>query len=116
MALSLLEKVILFNALETKRLSMSINFDGINKDVVARSDSFFSEFLPGGKYGSGRGGRYYSVKDPITNEKHESLVIWTDGNFKNLASGQTGGDFIALYAYLYPTVADMGESANFLAG
>jgi len=92
---------------------MSINFECIKRTASDRADNFLSSFLPGGKTGGQGGNRYYSVKDPVTGEKHESLVVWVnEGNFRNYATGASGGDYIGLYAYINGLEGDVGEAAR----
>lgn len=94
---------------------MPINFKAINFHINAGyAESFISTFLPHGSYGTGSGGRYFSTKDPVTGEKEPSLTVWVDGgNFRNHATGSTGGDFIALHSYL--NGMGMGDAAKNLA-
>ena len=62
--------------------------------------TFIPKYLPGGKFGGS--GRYYTCCDPVTGENNPSLTVYLpDGNFVNHATNSSGGDWIALHAYIH---------------
>jgi putative DNA primase/helicase len=90
---------------------MSLDFAGINRRLLASSETFISSWLPGGKLD----GRNWIVRNPMRDDAHPSLKVHVDeGNWKDFGNGDGGADLISLYAYLF-TGSNQGEAARALA-
>lgn len=83
-----------------------IDFARISAAVAANAESLLAELLPGGK----RNGANWVACNPLRGEKHASFSVSIEtGAFFDHASGDKGGDFVALYAYLFSV--GMAEAA-----
>lgn len=77
---------------------MSIDFTGINRRLLAAAHTYLETWLPGGK----TEGLNYVVRNPRRDDVHPSLKVHIEeGNWKDFASGDGGGDLISLYAYVH---------------
>ena len=87
-----------------------IDFAGIAAQVLGFSESFLAEELPDGK----REGHEWCALNPRRADSSPGSfkINMSTGVWKDFASGEKGGDLIALYAYLYDL--KMGEAAKAL--
>lgn len=76
-----------------------INFKYIADVCLTRSETLASEWLPDGV----REGPEWSARNPIRNDQKRGSfkVNLVSGKWSDFASGEKGGDFISLYAYLH---------------
>lgn len=73
---------------------MSIPFDRIASELLARADAFCRELFPAGRLE----GKNYRIGN-VRGDKGQSLAIdLTTGSWKDFASEDKGGDLISLYA------------------
>src|SRR6516165_992427 len=78
-------------------MSGAIDFEGINAAAVRAYRSVLPRLIPGGKFR----GQEYIVKNPRRNDQHAgSFSINIKGVWKDFATGDGGGDFISLRAFV----------------
>ena len=88
-----------------------IDFDGINESALANYPGLLEEWLPGGKK---EGPEYLSTNPTRADSKAGSFSINVNsGKWGDFATGDSGGDPISLYAYLFSM--SQGEAAKALA-
>lgn len=83
-------------------------------EALRRILDILPEWLPGGEWQ----GDHYVVRNPKRNDRNPgSFMIWIDGGFKDWACPDecSGGDLVALYAYLNGWGNQMEEAARKLA-
>lgn len=84
---------------EGQRGRAAINFKHIADVCLSRAESLAAAWLPDGK----REGPEWSARNPSRNDhKAGSFKInLVSGRWSDFASGEAGGDFVSLYAYLH---------------
>lgn len=79
----------------------AVDFKQVNSRIGSDALSYLNDWIGKGNTGDGAHGKYFYCKNPVRDEKNESLTVWlSEGNWKDHASGDSGGDFVSLYAYL----------------
>jgi putative DNA primase/helicase len=92
------------------RAMSEIDFDGINQAAVRAYRSILPSLIPGGKFR----GQEYVVKNPRRDDQHPgSFSVNIKGVWKDFATGESGGDFISLCAWVRGI--RQGEAARELA-
>jgi hypothetical protein len=79
-------------------MTTPIDFDGINHAAKAGARGLLQELIPGGKFRS----LEYVVKNPTRNDGRAGSfsINYRTGVWKDFATGDGGGDFVSLVAYL----------------
>lgn len=78
-------------------MSEAADFAAIAVEMMRDPEAWCRMMLPGGRVR----GREYRVGN-LAGDKGESLCVWLDkGNWKDFATGETGGDLISLWAARY---------------
>src|SRR3974390_1446713 len=87
-----------------------IDFEGINQAAVRAYRSVLPGLIPGGKFR----GQEYVVKNPRrSDEQAGSFSVNIKGFWKDFSTGEGGGDFVSLTAFVRGT--GQGEAARELA-
>lgn len=88
-----------------------IDFDGINHAAKAGARTLLQALIPGGKFRS----LEYVVKNPTRNDREPGSfnINYRTGVWKDFATGDGGGDFVSLVAYLRG--CGQGDAAHELA-
>lgn len=90
---------------------MAIDFASINEAATAQGRRLLETWLPGGEW---KNGEYWPRNPTRADKKAGSFSIHpATGKFVDFASGDKGGDWVALYAYLYRL--NQGEAAKEVA-
>jgi putative DNA primase/helicase len=89
-----------------------LNFTTINAAALASFETLVRQWLPGGT----KSGSEYSVLNPTRadNKKGSFSINLNKGVWSDFSTGDSGGDPISLYAYLF-TGGNQGEAAQALA-
>ncbi len=76
-----------------------LNFQAINRTALARSQDILARWLPGGRFE----GTEYVVKNPRRADRRPGSfkINWRTGRWADWSCGDSGGDLIALAAYLH---------------
>src|SRR5215472_2561435 len=84
---------------EGRAMSDTIDFDGINQAALRVSRSLLQNLLPGGKFN----GSQYVVRNPNRDDRQPGsfTINYKTGVWKDFASGDGGGDFVSLHAYVW---------------
>ena len=79
-------------------MTQSIDFDGINAAALRDGRSFVQDLIPGGKFRS----LEYIVRNPKRDDRHPGsfTINYKTGVWKDFATGDCGGDFISLFAFV----------------
>jgi putative DNA primase/helicase len=79
-----------------------MDFAAINSRLAQSAEAYLPSWIPGGKFGTGQHGRYYSACNPLRGERNPSLTVYlSEGNWRDETGDGSGGDLISLYAYLH---------------
>ena len=80
-------------------MSNTIDFDGINQAALRDSRSLLQNLLPGGKFN----GSQYIVRNPNRDDRQPGsfTINYKTGVWKDFATGDGGGDFVSLHAYIW---------------
>jgi hypothetical protein len=79
-------------------MTQSIDFDGINAAALRNGRSFVQDLILGGKFR----GLEYIVRNPKRDDQHPGSfsINYRSGVWKDFATGDCGGDFISLFAFV----------------
>ena len=79
-------------------MTQSIDFDGIKAAALRSGRSFVQDLIPGGKFR----GLEYIVRNPKRDDQHPGSfsINYRTGIWKDFATGDCGGDFISLFAFV----------------
>lgn len=86
----------------------------VKREALLRICNLLEQWLPGGEWQ----GDHYVARNPKRNDRHPgSFMIWADGGFRDWACPDdcSGGDLVALYAYLKGYGVQMEDAARKLA-
>jgi hypothetical protein len=88
-----------------------IDFDAINRAALAILPSLLGRWLPGGR----RRGREYVARNPKRADRRPGsfAINLSTGRWADFATGDRGGDIVALAAYLHDL--SQGDAARRLA-
>lgn len=77
----------------------SLDFQAINRAALTRSQDILARWLPDGRYE----GAEYVVKNPRRPDRRVGSfkINWKTGRWADWSCGDSGGDLIALAAYLH---------------
>ena len=76
-----------------------LDFESINRAAVTRSLDILQRWLPGGRV---EGAEYVALNPHRSDKSMGSFKInWKTGRWADWSSGDSGGDLIALAAYLH---------------
>ena len=89
-----------------------LDFDDVNRAALAALPAILARLAPGGKIIAGE----YVARNPKRADKHAGSfkVNMRSGRWADFAIGVTGGDAVALVAYLEGV--SQGDAARLLAG
>jgi hypothetical protein len=79
-------------------MTQSIDFDGIKAVALRDGRSFVQNLIPGGKFR----GLEYIVRNPKRDDQRPGSfsINYRSGVWKDFATGDCGGDFISLFAFV----------------
>src|SRR6516162_10179993 len=79
-------------------MTQSIDFDGIKEAALRNGRSFVQDLIPGGKFR----GLQYVVRNPKRDDQNPGSfsINYRSGVWKDFATGEGGGDFISLFAFV----------------
>ena len=79
-------------------MTQSIDFDGIKVAALRNGRSFVQDLIPGGKFR----GLEYIVRNPKRDDQRPGSfsINYGSGVWKDFATGDCGGDFISLFAFV----------------
>src|SRR6516162_10907607 len=81
------------------RMIGAIDFAAINDAALSRGRSLVENLVPGGKFH----GHEYVVRNPRRDDRNPGSfsINWKSGVWKDFATGDGGGDFVSLGAFLW---------------
>jgi len=79
-------------------MTQSIDFDAVNAAALRNGRSFVQDLIPGGKFR----GLEYIVRNPKRDDQNPGSfsINYRSGVWKDFATGEGGGDFISLFAFV----------------
>jgi len=79
-------------------MTQSIDFDAVNAAALRNGRSFVQDLIPGGKFR----GLQYVVRNPKRDDQNPGSfsINYRSGVWKDFATGEGGGDFISLFAFV----------------
>ena len=88
--------------------------EAVKREALGRIENLLPNWLPGGEWQGDR----YVVRNPMRDDRHAgSFIVWADGGFLDFAcpADCSGGDLVALYAYLNEFGGQMEDAARKVA-